>query len=180
MKYYFRMICLSALALLILSCASPLRPKPEWTEWPAQKEAINIRLEALPDAHLFEGKPHPLLICFYQLKDLNKFDQLADYEDGLSKLLDCELFDASVLRAKRYHIQPGETVTDALDRAQGVKHAAIVAGYRLRERERIVRIFDIPTVEERIGYTKIKKILKPDILYIDLELGPHQIRSSGR
>ncbi|OQY57372.1 MAG: type VI secretion system-associated lipoprotein [Desulfobacteraceae bacterium 4572_88] len=183
MKYCFRMICLLMFASMVFSCSSPHRPPipqfPEWPEWPAQKEAIQLRLIAAPDAHLFEGKPHPLLICLYQLKDLNAFDQLADYEEGLSKLLDCDLFDASVLRVKRYHIQPGDTVKDALDRAKGVKHAAVVAGYRLRQRERMVRIFDIPMVEQGTGYTKIKKILRPDILYIDLEMGSHQIRSNN-
>jgi type VI secretion system VasD/TssJ family lipoprotein len=157
----------------MFSCTSRPLPPPQWQY---EKDAIHIHLKADSQLNLSEGMPHTLLICLYQLRDPNVFNQLADDIEGRYKLLECGLFDASVTSFKRLIINPGQESTFVLDRSEGSKHMAIVAGYYLIQRQRILRLLDIPVVEEKKGWIKRTKILKPGPITIELTLGPQQIQ----
>jgi type VI secretion system VasD/TssJ family lipoprotein len=157
---------------LLCSCAPKHLPPPELGY---EEGGIKIHVKADPQLNLSEGKPHTLLVCVYQLKDPNTFNQLAGDEDGLYQLLECGLFDAGVAAAKRLIVQPGQDTTFNLDRAQGAKYVAVAAGYYLIERDRIVRLYEIPVVTEKKGIIRRTKRKKLDILEIDLKLGPEQI-----
>ena len=173
MKKYIKILFLWLLALGVCSCASrPLAPP----EWRYEKEAIQLHLKADFQLNLYEGTPHTLLICVYQLRDPNTFNQLAGDNNGLYKLLECGLFDASVAGSERLIIHPGQDLTFTLNRAEGAKYVAIVAGYYFLYKERMVRLFDIPVIIEKKGWIKRTKILKPGLLNIELTLGPQQIQ----
>jgi len=62
-----------------------------------------------------------------------------------------------------------------LDRAEGARYVAVAAGYYLLEKERMVRLYEIPVVIEKKGFIKRSKTQKLGILEIDLRLGPEQI-----
>ena len=174
MKKYFQAICLLLVIFLVYSCASQPLPPPEWRY---EKEAIHIHINADSQLNLSEGMPHTLLICVYQLRDPNVFNQLAGDNDGLYKLLECGLFDASVTSSKRLIINPGQDSDLVLDRSEGSKYLAILAGYYLIQKERILRLLDIPVIVEKKGWIKRTKISKPGPLNIELTLGPQQIQS---
>jgi type VI secretion system VasD/TssJ family lipoprotein len=158
---------------LIWSCASKQLPPPELGY---EKDAIKIHLKADAQLNLSDGKPHTLLVCVYQLNDPNTFNQLAGDQEGLYRLLECGLFDASVAAAKKLIVQPGQNNTINLDRSQGARYVAVAAGYYLIERERIVRLHEIPVVIEKKGFIRRTKRKKLDTLEIDLKLGPQQIK----
>jgi type VI secretion system VasD/TssJ family lipoprotein len=157
----------------VWSCAAKQLPPPklEFAE-----DAITIKVKADPQLNLSDGKPHTLMVCVYQLKDPNGLNQLAGDKDGLYRLLECGLFDASVAGAKKLIVQPGQDITFNLDRAEGAKYVAFAAGYYVIEKERIVRLHEIPVVIEKKGFIKRTKIKKLGILEIDLRLGPQQIQ----
>ena len=161
------------LVLLVCSCASKQLPPPglEYEE-----SAIKIHVKADPQLNLSDGKPHTLLVCVYQLKDPNALNQLASDQEGLYRLLECNLFDASVAGAKKLIVQPGQDTTFNLDRAEGARYVAVAAGYYLIERERIVHLYEIPVVIEKKGIIKRTKRKKLGTLEIDLKLGPQQIQ----
>ena len=161
------------LVLLIWSCAGKQLPPPE-LEY--EEAAIKIHVNSDPQLNLSDGKPHTLLVCVYQLKDPNTFNQLAGDQEGLYRLLECGLFDASVAGAKKLIVQPGQDITFNLDRAEGAKYVAVAAGYYLIERERIVRLYEIPAVIEKKGIIRRTKKKKLETLDIDLRLGPQQIQ----
>jgi len=161
------------LALLLWSCASKQLPPPG-LEY--QEGAIKIRVKADPQLNLSNGKPHTLLVCIYQLKDPNALNQLASDQEGLYRLLECNLFDASVAGAKKLIIQPGQDTTFNLDRAEGARYVAVAAGYYLIQRERMVRLYEIPVVVEKKGIIKRSKRKKLGTLEIDLKLGSQQIQ----
>ena len=161
------------LLFLLWSCATKQLPPPELE---FAKDAIKIHVKADPKLNLSDGKPHTLLVCVYQLNDPNGFNQLAGDEDGLYRLLECSLFDASVAGAKRLIIQPGQNATVNFDRAKGARYVAVAAGYYLIEKERMVRLYDIPVLIEKKGIIKRTKIKKLGPLEIDLKLGPQQIQ----
>lgn len=172
MKHYLNVMFLVMVSSIIYACASlPLLPP----QWQYEKEAITLHLKADAELNLEEGTPHTLLVCVYQLKDPNAFNQLAGDYDGLYKLLECGLFDTAVAASKRIIARPGQDMDFVFDRAEGAKYVAVVAGYYLLHKDRMIRLFDIPVITEKKGFFSRKKIQKPGPLNIELTLGPRQI-----
>ncbi len=162
MKTYLRISLLLCLVGTVLSCSTPSKT----VEYTYQREAIWITLRADPRLNLYQGIPHTLVACTYQLKDPNAFNQLVDEKDGLSKLLECTRFDASVAYAKRLVVQPGQEFRDSLDRAEGARYLSVVAGYYNLQKWNVVRLFQIPGT---LGS-------KPQNVDIELYLGPQAIQ----
>jgi type VI secretion system VasD/TssJ family lipoprotein len=158
--------------MLLGACASQPQP-PDWTY---EKDAISVHLEADAKLNFDEGVPHTLMVCLYQLKDPNAFNQLSDDSDGIYKLLECDLFDSAVATTKRVIVRPGKKVGLQLDRAEGAKYVAVVAGYYVLEKERMIKLYEIPVAVKKKGLIRRTKVSKPEKLMIDLELGPSQIR----
>jgi type VI secretion system VasD/TssJ family lipoprotein len=175
-KKYFERLCLLLLIFFVYSCASQPVAPPEWRY---EKEAIGLHVKADSQLNLYEGMPHTLLICAYQLRDPNTFNQLTEDDDGLYELLDCSRFDASVASSRRLIIHPGQDLTFVLDRAEGGKYVALVAGYYLLKKEGMVRLFDVPVVVEKKGWIKRTKIAKPGPLSIEVTLGAQSIQKAG-
>ena len=143
--------------------------------YPYEEGAIRVHLKADPRLNLFEATPHTLFLCLYHLRDPNGFNQLLNETDGVGKLLDCSRFDPSVTNTRRIVVQPGGEVTETLDRPEGAKYVGLVAGYSNLRKEDSVRLYPVPIVEERIGWS-IRKTAMPGKLDIDLFLGPDSIR----
>jgi type VI secretion system VasD/TssJ family lipoprotein len=172
LKPYLNVMLLVMVSSMIYSCASqPLVPP----QWQYEKEAITLHLKADADLNLEEGSPHTLLLCVYQLKDPNVFNQLAGDDDGIYKLLECELFDVAVATSKKLIARPGQDMNFVFDRAEGAKYVAVVAGYYVLQKDRMIRLFEIPVVTEKKGFFVRKKLQKPGPLTIELTLGPRQI-----
>jgi predicted component of type VI protein secretion system len=157
----------------------PLVPPPEppivrtqEAEWRYEKDAVRLHLKSDPQLNLYQRSPHTLVLCVYHLRDPNAFNQQLEEKEGLWKLLECGRFDPSVTFSKRVVIQPGQELTELLDRPEGAKYIGLVAGYYLLQKERVVRLFPIPVASERRGSTVF---LKPGMLNIDLFLGPQEI-----
>jgi type VI secretion system VasD/TssJ family lipoprotein len=121
---------------------------------------------------------HTLQLCVYQLKDPNGFNQLTETDEGLYKLLEGSLFDATVANFKRLNMSPGQSAPFTMDRAEGAKYIGIVAGYATIQKDRITKLIHIPVVivEEGSGNKK-QRVSKPDIINLKLRLGPQQIEA---
>jgi type VI secretion system VasD/TssJ family lipoprotein len=165
-------IVLAGSTLLLTACAAKQLPPPQWNY---EKEAIRMHIKADDKLNLDEGQSHTLLLCAYQLSDPNMFNQLANDQDGLYQLLECSLFGNGAAAAKRMIIQPGQDIKLALDRAEGARYVAIVAGYYILGKDRMIKMVDIPEYVEKKGLIKRSKTRKPAPLDIELILGPQQI-----
>ena len=154
---------------LTCSCASG---SVRSVEWGYEKNGVRLYLTADSQLNLYQGIPHTLYLCVYQLKDPNGFNELTRNEDGLSKLLGCTRFDASIARSHSFTLHPGEALTEMLDRAEGAKYVGLAAGYYSFEKENMTRLFEVPV--GRSWYL----VLKPKPLRIDLYFGPNGIRGS--
>ncbi len=161
------------IAVLLTGCAAKTLPPPKWT---FEKDAIQVNLAADPKLNYDEGVPHTLMVCIYQLKDPNAFNQLSGDSDGIYKLLDCNLFDSAVATARRVIVRPGKPVSIRLGRAEGAKYVAVVAGYYVLDKERMTRLYKIPVIVEQKGFIKKTRISKPGRLVVDIALGPSQFR----
>jgi len=153
---------------MVCSCAPRALP-----QWEYEPDAINLHIQADNQLNLRDGASHTLSLCVYQLKDPNAFHQLAGDADGLYQLLECAIFDTGVAVTKRLIIHPNENMKESLDRAEGAKYVAIVAGYYAIEKDRIVRFYKIPTAKRGI----IRRRFVPKALDVHLILGPKQILS---
>lgn len=134
---------------------------------------VRLHVKADPQLNYYQGSSHTLLLCVYHLKEPGVFNQLVDEKDGLSKLLECNRFDPSVAKSGVMIIQPGQEKTDTLARVEGANYVGIIAGYYNNfKKERIVRFFRLPLVEEKIGTAVVQRM---GTLYVDLYLGPQEM-----
>jgi type VI secretion system VasD/TssJ family lipoprotein len=168
----FLLLLITGSLLLLTACAAKQLPPPQWGY---EKDAIRMHIKADSKLNLDEGEAHTLLLCAYQLSDPNTFNQLSNDEDGLYTLLECSLFGNGAAASKRLILQPGQDINLTLDRAEGARYVAVVAGYYILEKDRMVRIVEIPEVVEKKGMIRVKKTRKPAHLSVELVLGPQQI-----
>jgi type VI secretion system VasD/TssJ family lipoprotein len=153
------------LLLTMLSSCASLGIQPEWKY---EKDAIHLYYRSDSQLNSYQGNPHTLMLCMYQLKDPNAFNQLIGEEEGLSKLLECSRFDPAVTSAKRLTIYPGKEKTESFDRAEGTKYVGVVAGYYLLQKERAVRFYEVP----------LSLFLKrPKTVEVNLYLGAQEIQT---
>lgn len=164
--------CGLMVVFMISACSSAPLPPPNYT---FEEDAIIVNVTADPNLNRRDGKPHTLLICLYQLRDPNTFNQLSGDEAGLYRLLACSLFDGSVASARKLIIQPGEEKEIVLDRAQGASYVAVAAGYYLMQKEGMLRLYDVPIIVKRVSLFSSSKIQLPETLTISLKLGPENI-----
>jgi type VI secretion system VasD/TssJ family lipoprotein len=162
------------LAPFIFSCASaPVEPE----KYGYEKDAIELHFKADKQLNFKDKKAHALVVCVYQLISPNAFNQLAGSRNGLYSLLECSVFDpASVAVSRQLVVNPGKDMAVKLDRAEGARYVALVAGYYTIDKDKIVRLYKIPMVTERHGFLWLRKTIKPGILDINLIMASRQIQ----
>nr|WP_321400664.1 type VI secretion system lipoprotein TssJ [uncultured Desulfobacter sp.] len=158
--------------LTLFACSKKEIPPPQWGY---EKDAVKIQVVADPMLNQDNKKAHTLYTCFYQLKDPNGFNQLCSDQSGLYKLLACKVFDSSVASSKHLIVNPGETTTIVMNRAESAKYLALVAGYYTLEKDRITRLVEIPVVIEEKGFFSKERKKMPAPLDLTIYLGPEQI-----
>ena len=153
--------------------------KVKQPEWKYEKEAIQVHIQADHKLNLYNRKAHTLYVCFYQLSEMNAFDQLTQDEPGIRKLLEGKLFDPSVAAVNSKIIHAGENLTFFIDRAERAKYFATVTGYFDKlDDARMVRRHKIQVLKKRESYWKRKYRCVPCTLEINMALGPKQIEYS--
>ena len=167
------LVCVSL--VIFCGCTAKLK-KPEWQ---FGKDAVRVHIKADHKLNLYNSKAHTLYVCFYQLSELNAFDQLTQDESGIRKLLECKLFDGSVAAVNSKIIHAGENLTIILDRAERAKYVTMVTGYFARlDNARMVRRHKIQVLKKRTSFWKKKYQCMPCDLDIEVVLGPNQIEYS--
>jgi type VI secretion system VasD/TssJ family lipoprotein len=161
--------------LLAVACSQKIS-KPDWK---FEKEAIRIHIKADHNLNLYNKKTHTLYMCFYQLSELNAFDQLAQDDSGIRRLLEAKMFDPSVAAVSSKTILSGEHITLSLDRAERAQYLAVVAGYYAHlSDKRMVRRHTIQVFKKRKSFFKRTYQCIPCSLDIEVLLGSSQIESS--
>lgn len=161
--------------MLSAACTQKIS-KPDWK---FEKEAIRIHIKADHNLNLYNKKTHTLYMCFYQLSELNAFDQLAQHDSGIRRLLEAKMFDSSVAAVSSKTILSGEHITLSFDRAERAQYLAVVAGYYAHlSDKRMVRRHRIQVLKKRKSFFKRTYQCIPCSLDIEMLLGPNQIESS--
>ena len=162
---------LAAICCLVVlsSCSSKKGPPPK-PQWLFERDAVTLRFKADRMLNMYDGLPHTLMVCVYQLQDDVMVEQLSSNEDGIYQLLDCEPFDSSIRNAKRLIIHPGQDLTFVMDRLAGTRKIGFVAGYSKLEKPRIIRIADIPVLISKDEESAVAAQMK-----VIVNLGSEQI-----
>ncbi len=169
-----KFIALLVVGLCLYSCGAK-EPKPE-PEWVYEPQGIHISCQADDMLNEFNGSSHALQVVIYQLDNINKFSELAEYKDGLKVLLKAQNFDPSVQAVKKVFIDPGQATRIVLDRAEKSRWVAIVAGYFDLTPGKATVFFEIPHKVEKQGMIFFKKeVAVIEDLKINLLLKEHSL-----
>lgn len=127
---------------------------------------IELLITADPQLNQFQRTPHALLLCLYQLKDPNGFQQLAQDQAGAPRLMECTRFDETVVNAGQVVVQPGQELRQTRNRGEGTRYLGIATGYYSLGRKRVTELSLIST-----------KSGAPAGSMVRIDLGPHEIRN---
>lgn len=165
----FRAVLLPVAALLCLSvlpslpgCSSkpPVVPQtgfvkagssPDAVTWAFAPNALLLHIKSDGELNFEDEQPHTVMICVYQMDDPSVFQELAQNEDGLAKLLTCQRFDKSFKAVSRRIVPPGAVDSIPMDRAEGAKQVGIVAGYHKLVPGGMTRTWAVPLSVETKG-----------------------------
>jgi type VI secretion system VasD/TssJ family lipoprotein len=116
-----------ALLFLLTACAgSAPAPEPNWAR---AEKGIELTFRADPQVNFYEGQPHTVTICVFQLGESSAFQKLLTYPSGVQKMLSANSDLPPSLASDRFYLEPGETSQKIYDRVEGAKWIVIVAGY---------------------------------------------------
>lgn len=113
-------------------------------EIPHIENGINIHLRGDKNLNRYKKSPHALVLCIYQLKDLNAFNQMMEDKSGITRLMECGRFDPSVSYVKRVVVQPRKDVYEAMEVADGARVIGVIAGYYFFKKSKAVKTFMLP------------------------------------
>ena len=116
-----------ALLFVLTACASSA-PSPE-PNWARAEKGIELTFQADPQVNFYEGQPHTVTVCVFQVDESSAFQKLLTYPSGVQKMLSASKDLPASLAADRFYLEPGETRQKVYDRAAGAKWIVIAAGY---------------------------------------------------
>lgn len=182
-----------AACLPLLSCGGskqqPPPPKPyevpqnaespQAVKWGYMPGALTLNLKADPGLNTYEGLPHNVVLCVFQLSEPSAFEEAAASDGGIRRLLACDRFDKSVTHFDRRFVSPGSNATIAMDRAEGTQFVGVAAGYYDFQPGYVTRTWQIPLKVSQEGWFWKTTYYNPGSLSMDLLLGPNSIQRMG-
>lgn len=159
--------------VVLTGCSHTPDPAPSWG---FQEKGIRMIYTADKNLNVYGDKPHTVLLTLYQMSDPNPFSKLANYQDGLKKLLEGKDVDPTVTAVLKVFVEPGESKTIEWDRTEKTKWIGVVAGYYSLDSSRVSKVFEIPHTVETHGFFKKKKVATVPTFELHLVLGPQSIQ----
>lgn len=127
-------------------------PEAPADQWVYEARSLGFRISAGDELNSYKGQPHTLSIKIFQLSDPAIISELRQSPFGLSDLMAQKgsTLSGDIVREDRIDIAPGKTKTLLIDREQGARYVAIVAGFFDMDGKKAVRLMKIPAVKPRI------------------------------
>jgi predicted component of type VI protein secretion system len=174
-----------------MSCKNCPVPHPP-IKWPHSKDSINIQFESDYRLNEYDNSEQALIVCIYQLSDINSFKQKIQDTEGVKELIDrcgdsfdkTDSFDNTVRYFQREVIQPSKKGAIVMDRQKDVQYIGIVASYtnhlenpNLSPEGRIAIYFQIPWLVRCEGWLNPVSISTPTILNKKIYFGKEHIET---
>ena len=112
--------------------------------WAFEAGAIRLAIDADSKLNAVGGVPHALSLCVIQAASPDKLAAQGATKEGLRKLLECKANPPDSISAVQFYIQPGERKVVPLDRSEGARYIAIVAGYDALNPKQCFRTVQMP------------------------------------
>lgn len=184
--FFILLVSLVIISILLCSCGGEKKPTILEPKWSYASAAIKIRYKATKDLNFYNGEAHSVILKIFQLKDSSHFKDLVQSKGGLIRALQFSgqtqfLGDAQsdVVSYKQFIVMPGEEKVISLDRLEGTKWIAILAGYYNLDPIKSVKIFQIPVIYKEEGLIFKTKTVSLGELFVNLILGPLGIQQIG-
>ncbi len=149
---------------------------PDSMQWNFAPGALVLHIKADPQLNFADDQAHTLRLCVYQVDKLDVFNEKAATSEGLAELMQCRSFDKSVKDVQSQIIVPGQVETQSLDRAEGAKHVAAVAGYYHLEPGMVSRTWSVPAAIYEEGAIFRTRWYYPGPLEMILLFGPSSLQ----
>lgn len=169
------------LSLMLGGCGPQEKPPPGALDndvpWSYEPEGVVLRVNAVSDLNVHEGEPSSLMLCVYELSSREGLDMRLSSLAGFTELLACKRFDDSVVTAQRLFSDPGQAQNLSLDRQEGVRWIALVAGYYHGVPAHSALVVPVPirtVTEGRIPFLKETR-REPGQAILPIRLGPSEI-----
>lgn len=107
-------------------------------------EEVVFNIFAAEDVNFYSNQAHTVYVVFYQLSEPNTFKQLLETPEGVGRLLEGKKLDPSFLSVRPLPVQPREGKQLKMDRVEGARYAAVVAGYYVQKPGSFSRLFTVP------------------------------------
>ncbi len=144
-------------------------------DWAYQAKGIQLELIAAEDINAFFNQPHTLVLGVLQMEDSKPFMQLLSDSKKITAMLANGDPGKDFLHLDRYIVSPGKRDILDIDRVQGARYVAVMAGYYNFDPSGAVRLFRIPLNIKSEGMLTTTYTAKPANLALRLHLGRQRI-----
>ena len=177
----FHIAVLLGVIALCSGCSAPEPPPPTPPEsdvpWVYEPDAVVLRISADERLNEHEGEPSSLMLCVYELATREGVDKRLASPEGFAELLACGRFDDSVVTSRRLFSDPGQAQNLSLDREEGVRWIAVIAGYFHGTPAHSARVVAVPVRKIVEGWVPFFKDTRhdPGQTIIPIRLGPAEL-----
>ncbi len=154
---------------------------PSKIAWSFLPGGISVTLKAESSINVVREKKHAVLIKLLQLDKKDVAEQMIKTSAGIIALLEGDGKDAGVLRGDSYYIQPGAQMEFTLDRTEGAKFFAVVAGFDSLDPRDCFSITPMPVHQgtERDWLVMSKDVYSPAPLDAKIFLTKQKVEMKG-
>jgi type VI secretion system VasD/TssJ family lipoprotein len=119
-------------------------------------EQMDLRFYAGQNVNWENEKPHPVVICYYQLQSPGAFTNREQNSQGINELLSCRAMDGSVLAYERITLQPSQSLKKTVQRIPGANYIGVVAGYYNFSQGKTTAVFEMDHTAADISLGKFQ------------------------
>lgn len=140
-------------------------------KWSYDKAAIELAINTSETLNLYNNEAHSIALTIVQFSDPNDFLLYDQDANKTARLLLDGNNAKGWLSVKQIFLNPGESKTLLLDRAQKAQYIGVVAGYNDLVSEKVARFYRLGIEYDSSGIIVKKYEAKPAPLQIQLSLG---------
>lgn len=152
---------------------------PAQVRWNLEQGGIRLLIETTEDLNRTGNLPMGLTMCVYQLKDFSSLQNTVNAPDGIDALLTCRMDTVNgAAGARLFFLQPGQRQEVVMDRLEGARYLAVVAGYAHLRPDACHVVQPFPMEQDREGLlrTKVYSAAPLDAL---IRLGAESVSITG-
>lgn len=175
------MLCAFLLAIISGGCVDSSVQKKlaiEEVRAPFETSAITLNVTAKPDLNKWNEMSNSCTIIIIQAESKAILDKVIQDPFQLKILFNGAGTDERILRVDRYAVMPGQQNTLHIDRAEGTRILAVVAGYYPFPSQKHMAYFSIPITSTSQGWISKKWQAKLTRLNADIKLSSNSLYTS--